>query len=49
MGGIKGFFNGELIIGPPKPCIFQHMLDGTPILDIKPHMVPPDGWDQRFL
>jgi tRNA (adenine37-N6)-methyltransferase len=24
------------------------MLDGTPILDIKPHMVPPDGWDQRF-
>jgi tRNA (Thr-GGU) A37 N-methylase len=24
------------------------MLDGTPILDIKPHMVPPDGWDESF-
>jgi tRNA (Thr-GGU) A37 N-methylase len=24
------------------------MLDGTPILDIKPYTTPPDGWEQRF-
>jgi tRNA (adenine37-N6)-methyltransferase len=24
------------------------MLDGTPILDIKPYITPPDGWEQRF-
>jgi tRNA (adenine37-N6)-methyltransferase len=24
------------------------MVDGTPILDIKPYVIPPDGWDQNL-